>query len=243
MGQLFNFLILEDNPIDAELIQFELAEGGFAFNAKVVVTEQDFVRELKEESPDLILSDYHLPRYDGVRALAETKRNCPDTPFILVTGALSEDRAIDIFVQGAKDYVLKTLLHKRLVPAVRRALSEAAEHRARKRAEEELREAHRTLEERVKERTAELEAEIARRKKTEAALEGERRQLAQALEEVRTLRGILPICANCKNIRDDKGYWSQVEKYISDHTEARFSHGICPDCMAKFYPDYLSKEP
>jgi len=236
MGQLLNFLILEDNPIDAELIQFELSEAGFAFNARVVVTEQDFLRGLKEHAPDLILSDYDLPRYDGARALAETRRNCPDTPFILVTGALNEERAIDIFIQGAKDYVLKALLHKQLVPAVRRALAEAAEHRARKRAEAELREAHRTLEERVKERTAELEAEIARRKEIEAALEGERQHLAQALEEVRTLRGILPICAICKKIRDDKGYWNQVEEYVSDHTEARFSHGICPDCMDRLYP-------
>ena len=122
------------------------------------MTEEDFVRELQEFSPDLILSDYDLPTYNGALALAEAKRRCPDTPFILVTGAVTEDRAIDILTQGAKDYVLKTRLQQRLVPAVKRALAEAEEHRARKQAEAELREAHRTLEERVKIRTAELEA-------------------------------------------------------------------------------------
>ena len=76
------------------------------------------------------------------------------------------------------------------------------------------------------------------RKQAEEALEEERRRLQRALDEVRTLRGIVPICANCKKIRDDKGYWSQVEKYVSDHTEARFSHGICPDCVEKVYPEY-----
>ena len=62
-------------------------------------------------------------------------------------------------------------------------------------------------------------------------------ELGQALEEIKTLRGILPICANCKKIRDDQGYWQQVEVYIHDHTDAQFSHGICPECIRKLYPD------
>lgn len=61
--------------------------------------------------------------------------------------------------------------------------------------------------------------------------------LKHALDEVRTLRGILPICAGCKRIRDDKGYWHQVEAYISDHSEAAFSHGLCAECLAKLYPE------
>ena len=170
MAESLRLLILEDNPADAELIQFELQEAGLAFCSEVVKAEDDFVRELQEFSPDLILSDYDLPKYDGSLALAEAKRKRPDTPFILVTGAVSEDRAIEILTQGAKDYVLKNRLQQRLVPAVRRVLGEAEEHRARKHAEEELREAHRTLEEKVKTRTSELEAEIVARKNTEEAL-------------------------------------------------------------------------
>ncbi|MFZ4440628.1 MAG: GAF domain-containing protein [Syntrophales bacterium] len=65
------------------------------------------------------------------------------------------------------------------------------------------------------------------------ALKEERRQLQQALDEVRTLRGIVPICAYCKKIRDDEGYWNQVEQYVSKHTEAKFSHGICPACFER----------
>lgn len=61
-------------------------------------------------------------------------------------------------------------------------------------------------------------------------------KLKTALEEIRMLRGILPICCHCKKIRDDAGYWTQVEVYIRDHSEAEFSHGICPDCVKKFYP-------
>jgi PAS domain S-box-containing protein len=70
-----------------------------------------------------------------------------------------------------------------------------------------------------------------------AAAERERiiAELTEALANVKTLRGLVPICASCKKIRDDKGYWSQVEVYVRDHTEAEFSHGICPDCMKKLY--------
>ncbi|MEW6234101.1 MAG: GAF domain-containing protein [Candidatus Omnitrophota bacterium] len=63
-------------------------------------------------------------------------------------------------------------------------------------------------------------------------------KLKNAFEEIKVLRGIIPICSNCKKIRDDAGYWQQVEVYISHHTEASFSHGICPDCIKKLYPKY-----
>jgi PAS domain-containing protein len=62
-------------------------------------------------------------------------------------------------------------------------------------------------------------------------------ELQSAMEQIKTLRGIVPICASCKKIRDDGGYWEQVENYIATHSEARFTHGICPDCMQKLYPD------
>ncbi len=64
-------------------------------------------------------------------------------------------------------------------------------------------------------------------------------ELRQALEHVKTLRGLLPICAWCKKIRNDKGYWEEVEEYIQRHTEADFSHGICPDCAEKYYKKFM----
>ena len=63
--------------------------------------------------------------------------------------------------------------------------------------------------------------------------------LQNALANVKLLSGLLPICANCKKIRDDKGYWSQVESYVQQHSEAKFSHGMCPDCIKKWYPDLV----
>jgi AmiR/NasT family two-component response regulator len=62
-------------------------------------------------------------------------------------------------------------------------------------------------------------------------------ELEKALSEIKILRGIIPICMGCKKIRDDTGYWNLVEEYISDHSEAEFSHVLCPECMKKFYPD------
>jgi PAS domain S-box-containing protein len=70
------------------------------------------------------------------------------------------------------------------------------------------------------------------------ALQQERDKLEDALAKVKTLSGLLPICANCKKIRDDKGYWNQIEVYIRDHSEVDFSHSICPECAKKLYPDF-----
>lgn len=64
-------------------------------------------------------------------------------------------------------------------------------------------------------------------------------ELNKALAKVKLLSGFLPICASCKKIRNDQGYWQQIESYIHEHSEAEFSHGICPDCIKKLYPDYL----
>ncbi len=63
-------------------------------------------------------------------------------------------------------------------------------------------------------------------------------RLQAALKHIKILNGLLPICANCKKIRDDRGYWQQIETYLSSHTDATFSHGICPDCMEKLYPEF-----
>lgn len=66
-------------------------------------------------------------------------------------------------------------------------------------------------------------------------------ELKRSREEIKTLRGFIPICAGCKKIRDDKGYWEEVEKYVQAHSYAQFSHGICPDCIKKEYPELLEK--
>ena len=66
-------------------------------------------------------------------------------------------------------------------------------------------------------------------------------ELESALREIKTLQGIIPICCHCKKIRDDTGFWNQVEAYISEHSQAQFSHGICPDCMKREFPEYCEE--
>lgn len=68
------------------------------------------------------------------------------------------------------------------------------------------------------------------------------RKLQAALDNIKILRGLLPICAHCKKIRDDQGYWRQVEEYIREHSEAEFSHGLCPECAREHYADLFSEE-
>jgi CheY-like chemotaxis protein len=106
------------------------------------------------------------------------------------------------------------------------------------------------LESRVAERTAELaktnaalQAENTARKQTVVERDHLIQALQKALANVKALSGLLPICAGCKKIRDDKGYWSQVECYIQEHSEAKFTHGLCPDCIKKWYPELEEASP
>ena len=90
-----------------------------------------------------------------------------------------------------------------------------------------------------------LAAEVALRRHQdhlEALVEQRTADLQQALASVKKLSGFLPICASCKKIRDDKGYWNQIEEYIRDHSEVEFTHGVCPDCAQKLYPEYCDGE-
>ncbi|MFC1592061.1 response regulator [Thermodesulfobacteriota bacterium] len=84
--------------------------------------------------------------------------------------------------------------------------------------------------------------DISERKHIETEREKLISDLQAALKKVKTLSGMLPICASCKKVRDDKGYWNQIESYLKDHSEAEFSHGICPDCAKKLYPDFYDGE-
>lgn len=88
---------------------------------------------------------------------------------------------------------------------------------------------------------------ISRRKKelvkSETIMQEKNKKLEEALAEIKQLKGIIPICSSCKMIRDDQGYWHQVEVYLQEHTDAGFSHGLCPDCARKLYPEqYKNKE-
>ena len=153
MKDAIRILIMEDLASDAALMEDALQSAGIHFVSRLISNRKDCLAALDYFSPDIILSEYNLPQYDGVKALHDVRSRLPDIPFILVTGTIGEDLAIEIFINGANDYVMKNRL-QRLVPAVQRALEEAEEIKARKEAEAALRKAHDELEIQVRQRTA-----------------------------------------------------------------------------------------
>ncbi|MGH7946528.1 MAG: histidine kinase [Opitutaceae bacterium] len=131
-------LLLEDNAPHAGLVEHFLRDSGLKFGITRVETRDAFIEQIEQHPPDMILSDYALPSFDGYAALALAKEKVPDIPFIFVTGTMGEEVAIETLKSGATDYVLKTRL-ARLGPAVQRALRETAERRERQHAEDKLR--------------------------------------------------------------------------------------------------------
>jgi signal transduction histidine kinase len=130
-------LLVEDSEPDIELVHQALLDSGLSISLVTVDCRDEFEAELRRQKPNIILSDYWLPTFDGGMALDIAKEIAPEVPFILVTGILGEEVVIEMLKQGATDYVLKTRL-ARLVPAVTRALRESEERRERREAEEKL---------------------------------------------------------------------------------------------------------
>lgn len=153
MKNELNILLIEDDQNDAEIIQHTLHKGGLRFRLNRVDTETDFLAALQSGNTDLILSDHGLPSFSGFEALATAQKQCPEVPFIFVTGLMGEEKAVETLARGATDYVLKTRLSK-LPAVVQRAVREAEERTWLRRQEQALREsqAHfRVLVEGVKE--------------------------------------------------------------------------------------------
>jgi PAS domain S-box-containing protein len=137
-------LLLEDSPHDAELVGARLAAEGLDVEIERVETRDAYLASLADRPPDAILSDYSLPTYDGLEALEAARAVLPDVPFIFVSGALGEERAVDALTRGATDYVIKDRLD-RLAPALRRAAREDEDRRGRIAAEEAFKESERRL--------------------------------------------------------------------------------------------------
>ena len=140
-----SILHVEDSPLDHKLLRAQLESGGLEFTIRRVETSDEMRAALADQLADLILADYNLPQFSGLEAIRIAAEIAPDVPVIIVSGAMGEQAAVDILRSGATDYVLKEHL-ERLVPAVRRALREAADRAARALAEEETRAARDTAE-------------------------------------------------------------------------------------------------
>lgn len=161
---------------------------------------------------DAVLVDKNMPERDGLDVI-QTLASRNGPPSIMVTGTGDELSAVKALKSGAADYIVKDPDGRYL-------------------------ELLPVVVEQVLEQSAIGEA----KRKAEEEKERLIVELQEALANVKTLSGLLPICANCKKIRDDDGYWTLVEDYISDHSDAEFSHGICPDCGKQLYGDLYGDE-
>ncbi len=157
MAEQLRVLIAEDSVSDAELTERELRQGGLDVVCRRVETSADFVAALSDFAPDLVLSDYTMPGFDGMTALKLAQEHAPGVPVVMVTGSVNEEIAVECMKAGAVDYLLKERLG-RLAPAARRALDEARVRRDKQAVEEALRAAERRERQRAQELETILEA-------------------------------------------------------------------------------------
>lgn len=208
-------LIVDDNPTNLRILLRYLEHAGFrvlvAENGESAIKRADYV------APDIILLDVMMPGVDGFETCRRLKQSekTKDIPVIFMTALTETKDKVKGFQLGAVDYVTKPLQHEEVLARLNTHLTISG------------------LQCEVEAKNIRLQQEMKEKERLIA-------ELKLALENVKTLQGLLPICASCKNIRDDNGYWHQVESYVREHTDAQFSHGICPDCARKLYPEIYS---
>ncbi len=155
----------------------------------------------------VVLVDKNMPVRDGLNVIQTLAAN-GGPPSIMLTGTGDELSAVEALKSGASDYIVKDV-DGRYLELLPVVIDQVIEKR-------NIAEAKRRAEEEKERLIVELQ---------------------NALANIKTLSGLLPICASCKKIRDDDGYWTMVETYLADRSDAEFSHGICPDCGVKLYGD------
>jgi DNA-binding response OmpR family regulator len=233
-------LVVEDDPSTQVLLRAALTKRGH--EVEVCGSAEQAQAIFQTTVFPLIVLDLNLPGIDGL-TFCRWVRSLPDGDqyFILIgTGRDQPEDLQEALKAGTNDFLVKPYrldrLHIRLAIAECQVEIMAQRHHAL----EQLQGHQEQLELRVRERTAELAKanlillqEIERREAAEAETQKVIAELQTALTNVKNLRGLLPICSWCHKIRDDSGYWNQLEVYLSEHSDADFSHGICPECTER----------
>ena len=183
--------------------------------------------------PDLILLDIFMPVMDGFEVMRRlmAEKACTDIPVIFLSAVSETEQRVKGLKLGAVDFISKPFKREELLARVQTHLTLRRLRAGFEQQAADLRLANVKLQHEITER---IQAEQEREK---LILE-----LKNALENIKALKGLLPICSNCKKIRDDHGYWNRIEKYIAEHSGAEFTHGICPECARILYPKISEKE-
>jgi DNA-binding response OmpR family regulator len=207
-----SILIVDDNPTNLDVLLNYLESFGF----KVLVAEngESALKRVGYAKPDIILLDVMMPGIDGFETCRRLKADegTKNIPIIFMTALTDTIDKVKGFEAGAVDYITKPLHHAELMARLTAHLS------------------IRSLQVELQEKNEHLQQAMSAREKLI-------KELQQALDNIKVLSGLLPICSSCKKIRDDQGYWNQIESYIQSHSEALFTHGICPDCVKELYGD------
>jgi len=222
-GDQFNILIVDDIAKNIQVLGNMLRQEGYSIS--FTTSGKQALEMVLSDTYDLILLDIMMPEVDGFevcRRLSEIPES-KAIPVIFLTAKTDKDDLLRGFDVGAVDYVTKPFNSAELLARVHT-------HLELKRARDRLKQAYQELADR----------------NTQLSLLNE--ELQKALKEIKTLQGILPICSNCKKIRkkgappDEQDSWMLLESYLREHTEAEFTHSICPECIRKLYPEFAQKE-
>ena len=205
-------LVVDDIIKNIQLLGSLLGEEGYAVS--YATSGEKALEMTSSEDFDLILLDIMMPGMNGFEVCQKLKSDdrTRDIPVLFLTAKSEQDDIINGLRYGAVDYLTKPINSAELMARVQTQMA--------------LRHARSSL----MKRNAQLEE---KNEQLQKLLEANQKAMA----EIKTLRGILPICSNCKKIRDDEGYWMAIELYISQHSEAEFSHGVCHECAKTLYPD------
>lgn len=210
-------LVVDDIKKNIQVLGSILGKEGYAVS---YATDGSKALEMTTTDDfDLILLDVMMPGIDGFEVCRRLKeeRKTQEIPILFLTAKSEQDDIVRGLQQGAVDYLTKPFNTAELLARVKTHMT--------------LRQAQHT----ICLRNAELEE---KNRSLEQLLDENRK----AMSEIKTLRGILPICAQCKKIRNDEGYWTTIESYIIKHSEAEFSHGLCLGCAKTLYPDIYPSE-
>jgi AmiR/NasT family two-component response regulator len=223
-------LVVDDEFTVNALIRDQLKNLGYEV-VGAAYNGLEAIEHVSRLCPDAVVMDLQMPdpqtgeddRLAGLKAAQGIQGACP-TPVVLLTAHASPDLVERAGDAGVGAYLVKPTSDGVLGRAITIARARFDDLMALRRA------------------TAELQAELDERKRVEAEREKLIHELQEALARVKTLSGLLPICASCKKIRDDQGYWHQVEVYFRDRSDADFSHSLCPDCARQLYPDLYTDD-
>ncbi|NOX35150.1 MAG: response regulator [Deltaproteobacteria bacterium] len=233
-------LIVEDSLTQALLLQDLLEENHYSVD--VADDGERALSRLEDLHPDLVISDIIMPKMDGYELCRAIKADekLKDIPVFLLTTLSEPDDIIKGLSCGASHFVTKPYDEASLVSSIQYILvNRDIRHRVQSEMGIEIffsGQHHFINSDRIQILDLLFSSyENALRQKQK--LEKTNKKLLKALDTIQTLKGFIPICSNCKKIRDDKGYWNSLETYIQEHSDAKFSHGICPDCTKKLYPE------